>query len=158
NLTGGVQADAFTFQGDQAMLGGLLDGGAQADDATRNAIQGPDLAMTWTVTGHDSGRVDPASGGPVAAGFTNVGNPAGGGDNDTSTSPAGGGTLSGTIDGGGGGNTLQGPGADTNWTIIGPDAGSLADASGQGLVAEGFTQVGNLFGGANTDAFTLQTP
>ena len=62
---------------------------------------------------------------------------------------AGGVNFAGEIDGGGGDDTLEGPDADTTWTINAPNAGSVP------FVAGGFSQIENLQGGSGADLFTF---
>src|SRR5262249_34694801 len=56
--------------------------------------------------------------------------------------------LTGHFDGGAGDNEIQGPNRKTQWGVTGPGHGRVVNASGQGLIAEGFTAVCNLRGGA----------
>src|SRR5581483_7196954 len=54
------------------------------------------------------------------------------------------------IDGGLGANTLQGNNVANNWIITGPNKGTVPGVTG------GFSHIGSLIGGTQTDTFHLQ--
>src|SRR5262249_108727 len=134
NLTGGTAADTFVFQGG-GRLTGSIDGGAQANAAARNTLQGSDLIAQWVVNGADQGTLTgPGGTALIANGFAQIGNLTGGNQSDTFTLDANG-RLSGTLDGGAQDdptrrNTLRGPDVQLKWTINGPDAGQVTDTAG----------------------------
>jgi acrosin len=113
-------------------------------------LQGPDVPTAWTINAFNAGTAP-----FVAGGFSQIANLKGGADVDTFTFTTGG-SLSGTIDGGGApagsaGDTLQGPDANTAWTINAPNAGTAT------FVPAGFVRIENLQGGAGVDTFTFTT-
>ena len=159
NLTGGSAADTFVLDAN-GRLSGRLDGGAQADDATRNTLRAPDVASKWTVNGPDAGQLTNAAGDvTVIQAFTQVGNLTGGSEADTFVLASDQAKLTGVLDGGAQANdktnTLQGPDVATTWTITDVDQGSLTNAADEALIAGGFRQVGNLTGGSAVDVFAL---
>ena len=84
----------------------------------------------------------------VTGGFTNIGNLTGGTGTDSFT--LSGGTLSGSIDGGLTGiNTLTGDNVANTWSISGADTGTVTGVTGT------FSNIANLTGGSNNDAFTV---
>jgi hypothetical protein len=134
NLTGGSQADTFTFAA-AGHLDGTIDGGGGAD-----TIQGADVASIWTFTGANVGSID--SGG---AHFVNIENLIGGSAADVFAFGAAG-SFSGTIDGGLGENMVAGPNVADAWSITGTDAGSIAGVAS-------FKDIQDLTGGSANDSF-----
>ena len=137
NLNGGTDTDSLTLSG--GTLSGAIDGGLTG----ANTLTADNVANVWTITGADAGTVT-----GIAGGFSNIGNLNGGTDTDSFT--LSGGTLSGAIDGGlTGANTLTADNVANVWTITGADSGTVTG------IASGFTNIGNLVGGSDVDAFTL---
>ncbi|NOZ19571.1 MAG: calcium-binding protein [Planctomycetes bacterium] len=106
-----------------------------------NTLAGPNAANVWSITGADAGTLN------GSYSFSNVGNLTGGNNTDGFT--LSGGTLSGAIDGGAGNDTLTGDNVANTWTITGADQGTATGVTG------GFSNVENLTGGTNDDAFTF---
>jgi hypothetical protein len=159
NLTGGKADDKFTLLAGGS-LAGQIDGGLGS-----NTLIGPDDNTAWTISQPDAGSVAPFPNpndqqppAPLAM-FTHIGNLTGGNLADTFTFQATAqatGRLSGSLDGGAGANSLQGPDDPTMWTITGTDAGTIATATGDALITNGFAHVADLVGGIGDDAFTVQ--
>ena len=99
---------------------------------------------TWTLTGGDAGSIATTAG---ATSFVNIQTLTGGAGNDSFV--LNGGTLSGAINGGLGVNTLTADNLANTWVINAADGGTVTGITG------GFTNIGNLIGGTNTDSFTL---
>ena len=174
NLTGNSQADTFTFSAAGSLSGGV-DGGGALDE-----LRGPDAVTTWTVSGGDTGSLDPLGGV-----FTSVESLTGGAQADTFNIP-GAGMLTGALDGGLGFDIVAytGPGpvsvnlqtagatglasfADIDRfegsaagdTLIGPDtvsAWNITAADAGAVAAVEFAFFENLTGGTADDTFTFQ--
>jgi Ca2+-binding RTX toxin-like protein len=171
NLTGGADADTFTF-----LLGGSLSG-VLSGGLGFDTLVGADTSNVWTVTGLDAGTLNGQS-------FQEIENLLGGAEQDLFVFA--GGRISGTIDGGGGFNvfdysadaagvevnlatgtatgtggvgnvgkiiggsgddTLIGPDDPATWNVTGPNAGQVVNVE--------FTGIENLIGGSSTDTFVL---
>ena len=138
-VLGGDQIDTFTIQD-----GGQLTGATAIDGGTgANSIISVGNA-TWTLTGGDAGSIATTAG---ATSFVNIQTLTGGAGNDSFV--LNGGTLSGAINGGLGVNTLTADNLANTWVINAADGGTVTGITG------GFTNIGNLIGGTNTDSFTL---
>jgi hypothetical protein len=121
SLAGGTGADSFVFTGTGALLG--VDGGTgAANTLDLSALATANFTLTSSATTGTASRLG-------AAGFSHVGSLVG--NNTTST--------------------LTGRDAASTWTVTGPNAGSVNDASG----AMNFTGVTGLVGGSAADAFVL---
>ncbi len=138
-VLGGDQIDTFTIQD-----GGQLTGATAIDGGTgANSIISVGNA-TWTLTGGDAGSIATTAG---ATSFVNIQTLTGGAGNDSFV--LNGGTLSGAINGGLGVNTLTADNLANTWVINAADGGTVTGITG------GFSNIGNLIGGTNTDSFTL---
>ncbi len=138
-VLGGDQIDTFTIQD-----GGQLTGATAIDGGTgANSIISVGNA-TWTLTGGDAGSITTTAG---ATSFVNIQTLTGGAGNDSFV--LNGGTLSGAINGGLGVNTLTADNLANTWVINAADGGTVTGITG------GFSNIGNLIGGTNTDSFTL---
>src|SRR6185503_6956244 len=110
--------------------------------ATANTtLTGLDAGQTFTLTGANDGTAGTFS-------FTNVGNLTGGAGNDSFV--LNGGTLSGSINGAGGANSLTADNVANTWTVTGAGTGTVTGVSGT------FSNIQDLTGNANTDAFVFQ--
>ena len=134
-LTGGAGTDSFVLNG--GTLSGALNGGLGV-----NSLTADNLANTWVINAVDGGTVTGVSGG-----FTNIGNLTGGTGTDSFT--LSGGSLSGSINGGTGTNTLIADNVANTWSISGADTGTVTGVTGT------FSNIANLTGGSNNDAFTV---
>ena len=158
-LRGGTAADTFVLQG-QGRLTGSLDGGAQANAAARNTLQGPDAALNWTINGADAGQVtDTAGNVTYIAAYSNIANLTGGSEADTFTLDVNG-RLSGTLNGGAQAdntkqNTLRGPNSALKWTVNSLDAGQVTDVAGNVTFITAFNQIARLAGGNQDDQFVI---
>ena len=139
NLTGSTGADTFTLAG--GTLSGSIAGGGGAGI---NTLTGDNVANTWTVTALDAGTLT-----GVTNGFSDIDNLIGGTDTDGFTLV--GGTLSGSIAGGGGAgvNTQTGDDVANTGGVTGDDSGTLTG------ITSGYTDIDNLVGGSDTDAFNF---
>ena len=138
-VTGGSLADTFTIQD-----GGQLTGATAIDGGTgANSLISVGNA-TWTLTGGGAGSIATTAG---ATSFVNIQTLTGGAGNDSFV--LNGGTLSGAINGGLGVNTLTADNLANTWVINAADGGTVTGITG------GFSNIGNLIGGTNTDSFTL---
>lgn len=137
NLTGGSQADTFTLATSTAGLSGSLNGGGGLDVLVGFNSSTPNQ---WILNG-------PAAGTLNGLAFTNVEKLTGGSSNDNFRVQA---TASGfnLLDGGAGLDTVFGPSGNNVWNLTGTKAGTL-----NGLI---FTNVENLYGGADDDLFQFQ--
>jgi hypothetical protein len=145
SLTGGSDADTFTFTG-TGSLSGSLDGGS-GTASLNEIISAGDLNTTWNVTGLDSGQVPLIAGGFRDIGSLDVG---GGTDSVILTQP---GLLTGFVQGEGD-DTLQGD--DSTWTITGKNQGTSSDVKGGFLgfgSLKGHFQKSSLTGGTDSDTF-----
>ena len=134
-LTGGAGTDSFVLNG--GTLSGALNGGLGV-----NSLTADNLANTWVINAVDGGTVTGVSGG-----FTNIGNLTGGTGTDSFT--LSGGTLSGSIDGG---HRHEHPDCRQRreyLDISGADTGTVTGVTGT------FSNIANLTGGSNNDAFTV---
>ena len=139
SVTGGNLADTFTIQD-----GGQLTGATAIDGGTgANSLISVGNA-TWTLTGGDAGSIATTAG---ATSFVNIQTLTGGAGTDSFV--LNGGTLSGAINGGLGVNTLTADNLANTWVINAADGGTVTGITG------GFSNIGNLIGGTNTDSFTL---
>ena len=139
SVFGGSGVDRFNI-GMTGALAGTLDGGGGSD-----ALQGPDRAATYTLTGAGQGTLGVE--GDVA--FVGIESLAGGQLDDRFILRSGA-ALSGGLAGGGGtaGDTLIGPDANNTWQVTGADSGSVA-----GLA---FSGIAKLTGGTEDDTFQLR--
>src|SRR5262249_52304093 len=140
NLTGGTAADTFRFVGDGAFLTGpgLVDGGAQADDTTRNTIVGPDFPRGLNITRAAARRVQALNLRLIYATFQNLGTLTGGSAADRFVLQTAG-SLSGTLDGGSEASTQGVPQGFSGFSLQLLDwgDGSKVPTSGYGLVILG---------------------
>jgi hypothetical protein len=174
NLSGGVQADTFSFS-PGGSLNGLVDGGGGVDQ-----LVAPNTTNTWSITGQREGNlnghtfkgIETLTGGTGADTFrleSNVtgfgGTINGGSGNDELTAANGtnawvitsanAGTLNGAtsftqiekLKGGSGTDTLTGPGTGQTWTLTGGDTGNVTGAA--------FSGMEDLVGGTADDVFRL---
>jgi len=146
-LTGGALDDSFTFTTTTAQLTGTvgIDGGAGT-----NIVTGPDFDTNWTVTGGDTGTINPGSG---ATTLTNIESFIGGTANDTFTFTVAASQLTAAVgvDGGSGTNTITGTNTGNTWTVSSPTTGSIDPGGG----ATNYINVGVLNGGAGNDIFNV---
>ena len=111
--------------------------------AQANTLIGTNAAMSWAITGHDSGTVN----GEVS--FVAFGNLIGGTGGDKFTFGTGG-SLSGTLDSGAGSDTLVAAIGGDTFAITGADTGAVVGRLGIYLNVE------NLMGAAGSDTFAFQ--
>jgi hypothetical protein len=132
-----------------ALTGVSVDGGGGDD-----RLIGPDVPVTWGLTGPDTGILaGPGLGAIASFTFRSIENLAGGAGDDSFVVGAGS-SLSGSIDGGGGFDTLDygDVGAAVSVTLTGSDAaGFHGSATGIGA---GFRGVDALIGGTGGDTLT----
>lgn len=140
-LEGGSGDDGFTINA--ASLTATIDGEGDTDTVT-----GPNASNVFTVSSGNGGSM--VSGGSGSVGFSNIENLTGNADADAFTLSSGG-TLGGAIDGAGGTDTLTGDDVVNTWTITAANGGTVTG------ITSGFSNIENLVGGSNTDAFTLDT-
>ncbi len=133
-LTGGAGNDSFIING--GILSGAINGGVGV-----NSLTADNLANTWTITSADAGAVT-----GITGGFINIANLIGGSNTDSFT--LSGGSVSGSINGGTGTNTLIADNVANTWSISGADTGTVTGVAG-------FSNIANLTGGSNNDAFTI---
>jgi hypothetical protein len=126
-LTGGNQFDDFEFSGPSAGVSGMIDGGANSDNALDYQAYGAasTVSLGLLTDGWATG---------IGLGFTNIDSLVG--DNVLTT--------------------LVGANATTDWSITGASAGSVTSVGSFGLVLVdpfSFQKVDNLVGGNGVDSF-----
>ncbi|MBW4617755.1 MAG: hypothetical protein KME21_32120, partial [Desmonostoc vinosum HA7617-LM4] len=162
NLKGGFNTDNFFMNNAAVSPGGTIDGGAGV-----NFLFGgfSGTTNTWIVNGINSGIfIVPQT----TFNFSNIQNL--NGSNAVDVFKLRGGVLygSGSIDGGDGEDTIeQEDNVATTWTLTGDGAGTISDATPETftvngetvttnvLLKDGFRNVENLIGGAETDTFNV---
>lgn len=138
SLTGGSQADGFTFAG--GSLTGTITGGDGLDTVTADGG-----GRAFTITGANAGTVTVGT----TATLASVENLVGGAGADSVTFSSLG-SLSGTIDGGAGNDTLGAPAIGFTVTLSGPNAGSVAS------LTPGFVSMETVAGGIGPDTLIVQ--
>ena len=110
------------------------------------ACRGANFANAWSITAGDAGSLTENANVLTFSGADSL---IGGTNTDGFT--LAGGTLSGSIAGGGGGgvNTLTGDDVANTWGVTGNDSGTLTG------ITSGYTDIDNLVGGSDTDAFNF---
>jgi len=129
NLTGGNNTDTFNLNGGTVAD---IDGGLGND-----GLRGDNTVNTWNVTAANAGNVNGST-------FSNIENLTGG--NNTDTFNLNGGTVA-DIDGGAGDDGVTGDNTINTWNVTAANAGDINGST--------FSNIENLTGGNNADAFTL---
>ena|GEM_PF-2732670 len=108
-----------------------------------DTLTATNVANVWTI--------DAVNGGNIGGAFTFAGVESLIGGTDTDAFTLSGGTLCGSIAGGGGAgiNTLTADNVPNTWGVTGSDSGTLTGVAG------GYSDIDNLVGNANTDAFNI---
>ena len=152
NLVGGNNLDDFVFSPFASM--GTITGGSGT-----TTIVGPAQSNLWRITGANTGSIPGVLGSFTTAPTTATLNLTAGGVQDTFLFLVGG-TLNGTIDGTAAGintTTIDGPNANTFWSITGMYSGFIGTTPGASDILTMFMNVGNLMGGTMNDTFTVST-